>query len=78
MGINIMVEKNKGNDMVNKLRDTLLYDTDFNHNNTILWRKMMWIAEHAAVIAPEQYGSRKIRRTIDHALDKRIVIDIAR
>ena len=39
---------------------------------------MMLTAELAKILAPEQYGSRKFMRAIDHALNKRLVMDIAR
>ena len=71
-GIDIMMEKLKGNNRVTKLRAIILYEADFNHNNKIFGREMMWAAETAKVLAKEQYGSRK------HALNKRLVIDLAR
>ena len=38
----------------------------------------MWVAKAATILAPEKYESTKLRRTIDHALNKMLVMEISR
>ena len=73
-----MMEKEKVNDLVTKLRTTLLYEADFNHNNNIPGREITQISALVQIIVPEQCGSRNFRPTIGHTIDKRLVMDIAR
>ena len=77
-GINVMIEKSKGNFRVDKLRTILLYEADFNLNNKYIGRDMMFKAEKAKILAKEQYGSRKKKAAITHALNKRLTFDILR
>ena len=77
-GTNVMIEKKKGVFKVDKLRAILLYEADFNLNNKYLGRLMMRKAEKARVLAPEQYGSRKKKSAVSHALNKRLTFDILR
>ena len=77
-GINVMIEKQKGNFRVEKLRTILLYEADFNLNNKYIGRDMMEKAEKGKVLAKEQYGSRKRKAAITHALNKRLTFDILR
>ena len=65
-----MMEKIKGDDMVTKLREIPLYEADFNHNNKIFGREMMWVVESANILAPEHYGSKKLQYATGHALNK--------
>ena len=53
-GINVMLEKKKGNFRVDKLRTILLFEADFNLNNKYIGRNMMSTAEKAksTVITP--------------------------
>ena len=46
-GINVMLEKIKGNCIVEKLRTILLYEADYNLMNKHIGRHMMSIAEKA-------------------------------
>ena len=52
-GINVMIEKKKGDFRVNKLRTILLFEADFNQNNKLLGRDMMYNAEKFLCLAPE-------------------------
>ena len=54
------------------------YGADFNMNNKHLGREMMYSAEAADILAEEQYGSRKDKAAILHALNKRLTFDILR
>ena len=73
-----MIEKKKGVFKVDKLRTILLYEADFNMNNKYVGRDMMYKAEAAQLLAKEQYGSRKRKAAISHALNKRLTFDIMR
>ena len=77
-GVNSLLTKEPGNYNINRLRTILLYEADYNFNNKILGRRMMFDAESNNVIAPEQYGSRKNRTAIECALNKRLIFDILR
>ena len=78
-GIDSMIPKKvKGEHRPEKLRLILLMDARFNHNNKLIGKKMMEFGEKHGLLAEEQYGSRKAKSAIEHALNKRLVIDIAR
>ena len=77
-GINVMLEKKRGNFRVDKLRTILLYEADFNMNNKHAGRDVMSKVERALTLAKEQYGSRKRKSSISHALKKRLTFDILR
>ena len=77
-GINVMLEKKKGIRRVDKLRAILLYEADFNQNNKMIGRNMMYTAEDLNLIAKEQYGSRKSLSAIDHSLNKTLTYDLIR
>ena len=77
-GTNVMLEKQKGNFRVDKLRAILLYEAAFNQNNKKLGREMMYSAEDLRAIAKEQYGSRSRLTAIDQSLNKRLTYDIIR
>ena len=77
-GVNVMLEKEEGNARVDRLRTILLYESDFNFNNSMMGRNMMKSAEQSDTIAREQYGSRQGMNAIQCALNKRLLFDIAR
>ena len=64
-GIDVMLEKKKGNFRVDKLRAILLHEANFNQNNKKLGRDMMYTAEQLQMVAKEQYGSRKHKAAIE-------------
>ena len=75
---NAMLKK-KANDMrPGKLRLITLMDAVFNHNNKLIGKQMMRNGENHNLIAIEQYGSRKHKSAIDHALNKVLTLDISR
>ena len=53
-------------------------EADYNFNNKKLGRKTIEHAERYNLIAPDQYASRKWKRAVDHALNKRLSHDIIR
>jgi len=77
-GINVMIEKTCGDFNVKKLRIILLFEADFNANNKWLGRAIMYKAETAHAIAPEQYGSRKHKSAIFQCLNKQLFYDAIR
>ena len=77
-GIDSMIPKKKDEWRPSKLRLILLMDARFNHNNKLIGKKMMEHGEKRGFLAREQFGSRKSKSAIEHALNKRLTIDIAR
>ena len=78
LGVSVMLKKKENVDLVSKLRTITLLEADFNFNNKILGRETIAHAERNEVIAKEQYGSRKQRKAIDHAIHKAITYDVVR
>ena len=78
-GIDSMIPKKvEGEHRPEKLRLILLMCARFNHNNKLIGKKMMEYGERNGTLAEEQYGSRKAKSAIEHALNKRLIIDVAR
>jgi hypothetical protein len=73
-----MLEKEKRNFRVDKLRAILLFEAAFDQKNKKLGREMMYTAERLQQVAKEQYGSRKNKAAIDQCLNKRLTFDLAR
>ena len=70
--------KKDGNFWVDKLRTIILFDPEANQNFKFLGRAVMAHAEQHNQLAAEQYGSRKRKTAILHALNKRLTYDILR
>lgn len=77
-GIDSMIPKKVADLRPSKLRLILLLDARFNHNNKLIGKKMMEYGEQHGMLAPEQFGSRKNLSAIEHATNKRLVLDILR
>ena len=60
------------------MRTIQLLDSQFNTNNKKLGRELMRNAEKYGLLADEQAGSRKARRAVTAALNKRLTLDILR
>ena len=73
-----MIKKKSQLEHISSLRSIVLTEADFNYNNKILGKTAMMVAEDKNLLAPEQYGSRKGRSAIDHAIHKRLSYDILR
>ena len=73
-----MIKKKQQEEHISRLRSIVLTEADFNFNNKILGKLTLQVAEEKGAIAKEQYGSRKGRSSIDHALNKRLFYDIVR
>ena len=58
-----------------KLRLILLMDVRFNHANKLIGKKIMEYGEEHGLLANEQFGSRKSKSTLEHAFNKRIILD---
>jgi hypothetical protein len=77
-GTAVMLLKEANNNNVEKMRTILLLPPDYNFNNKLLGRQLMYHAEEQSLIAPEQYGSRKALSAIEHCANKRLTFDIIR
>ena len=78
-GIDSMIPKKIiGECRPNKLRLILLFDARFNHNNKLIGKKMMEFGEKNDLLAKEQFGSRKNKSALEHAINKRLTLDISR
>lgn len=75
---NAMLQKKSHDIRPSKLRLVTLMDTTFNHNNKIIGKTIMKNGEKHGAIAPEQYGSRKRKSAIEHALNKVLTLDVSR
>ena len=73
-----MLEKKGKGSHVNKLRTICLLEDDFNHNNKKLGRDTMTCAETNGALPREQYGSRKNKSAITHAINKKLLYDTIR
>ena len=74
---NVMILKQAGVYDISKLRTIVLFEADFNHNNNFFGRAMMNHTVPRQRISKEQY-SIPGKKSIDHALNRRLVFDIAR
>ena len=70
-----MIPKKLHDLLPSKLRLILLMDCHFNHNNKYEGKKVMEFGEKNGLLAKEQYGSRKEKSAVQHALNKRLVLD---
>ena len=77
-GIDSMIPKKLSDLRPEKLRLVLLMDCRFNHNNKLIGKRMMEFGEKHNLLAKEQYGSRKRKSAIQHALNKQLVLDTIR
>jgi hypothetical protein len=78
-GVDCVLPKKKNELLVHALRTIVLLEADFNFLNKHVARKAMANAELLKQgIAPEQYGSRKFFRAIDHVLNKIFSFDLLR
>ena len=71
----MLLKKGKGHH-VDDLRTIQLMEAEFNANNKKIGRDVMRCAELNEEIPKEQYGSRKGKRAILHAVNKRLLYDI--
>ena len=76
--IDVMIPKKKDSLKVTKLRTICLMEADFNFINKLIGRRALANAEDFNDIAIEQFGSRKAKSAIIHAINKQLVFDIAR
>ena len=74
----VMLQKKVGVILANKLRIIKLFNTQFNINNKILAKHMMYHAEDLNQFPDEQAGSRKRMRAIIQGLNKTLTFDLIR
>ena len=78
-GVDSMIpKKTVGELRPEKLRLILLMDARFNHNNKLIGKKLMQYGEKHSILAAEQFGSRKDKSAIEHAVNKRLTLDLSR
>jgi hypothetical protein len=78
-GVDCVLPKKKNEMRVDKLRTIVLLEADFKFLNKHVARKAMHEAEGTRLgLAPEQYGSRKYFRSIDHVVNKLLSFDLLR
>ena len=77
-GIDVMIPKKANSHRVDKLRTIVLMEPDFNFLNKVIGKRVMRLAEQASSIAKEQFGSRKNKSAIIHAVNKQLTTDILR
>jgi Reverse transcriptase (RNA-dependent DNA polymerase). len=73
-GVDVMLLKKENNTNVDKLRTIVLFDSEANMNYKHLGRRAISAAIDLQEIATEQY-SRPNRNSIDHALNRQLVMD---
>ena len=73
-----MIPKKKYACRPENLHLLLLMEARFNQNNKLIGRKMMEHDEKHGYLALEQFGCRPAKSAIEHALKKRLTINIAR
>jgi hypothetical protein len=73
-GVDVMLLKKENNYEVERLRTIVLFDSEANMNYKHMGRRAMTAALKHNQIATEQY-SRPRRKSIDHALNRRLVMD---
>jgi hypothetical protein len=73
-GMDVMLLKKENSHNVDNLRTIVLFDSEANMNYKHLGRRAMKAAVELNQIAAEQY-SRPNRKAIDHAINRRLVMD---
>jgi len=74
--LDFMILKWSGVTHLDSLRTIALFPADCNYAFKHIGRQMMYNAEKAKALAPEQYGSRKRHRATDLATNKSLTYDI--
>ena len=77
-GVIVMIRKKAKSDMLKDLRSVVLTEAEWNFNNKVLGKTTLEHAEKHNLLPPEQYGSRKGKKSIDHVINKRLTYDILR
>ena len=72
-----MILKEAGIFGIDKLQTIVLFEADFNMNNKFYRRQMMHHCLDTSQMSQEQYSGPR-EKSIDHALNKRLVFDITR
>jgi hypothetical protein len=76
--LDVMILKRLGITHLDSLRSIVLFPADCNYAFKHIGRQMMYNAEKAKALAPEQYGSRKRHRATDLATNKTLTYNILR
>lgn len=73
--VNVMLQKKRKSNHVSCLHTICLFEADNNFNNKILGRNIINTMEANDLIPKEQYGSRKGKKAILHAVNKKLLYD---
>lgn len=73
-GTDVLIPKKANSDKVTELRTICLLAADWNFGNKLLSSRIMYHAKQHGTIAPEQYGSRKGKSSIQHATNKALLL----
>jgi hypothetical protein len=76
--VDVMIPKKSNRTDIDNLHTICLFEVDANYAFKHIGRQMMFNAECHKSLAKEQYGSRKLHRAIDLALNKVLTNDILR
>ena len=74
--MDVMILKKSGNTALVGLRMIVLFPVNCNYVFKHIGRMVMFTAEKAKSLAPEQYGSRKNHKAIDLAVNKVLTCDL--
>jgi hypothetical protein len=77
-GIDVMIPKKSNSLRASQLRTIVLLEADFNFLNKLMGKRIMQNAEKGHTVAAEQFGSRKNKSAINHAVNKQLALDIMR
>jgi hypothetical protein len=75
-GVDVMIPKRTTSLRADQLRTIVLMEADFNFLNKLAGKRIMDNAENSCSIAEEQFGSRKAKGAINHAINKQLALDI--
>ena len=71
-GVIVMIRKKAQSDLLKDLRSVVLTEAEWNFNKKVLGKMTLDHAKRHKLLPPEQYGSRKGKKSIDHVINKRL------
>ena len=76
--VNVEILKKTGELGVAKMRLIQLMSSEFQINNKMIGRNILWHTEAANAVAADQHGSRKHHKLINTCLNKKLIWDVFR
>ena len=77
-GVIVMIRKKAQSNLLKDLRSVVLTEAKWNFNNKVLGKMTLDRAEKYKLLPPEQYRSRKGKKSIDHVINKQQTYNILR